>query len=394
LPMLPTSGGSIATGATGAYNSYFKSFASKLVADGQSTATIRLGWEMNGNWMLWQGQSNPTAWVAFWKQIVTTMRSVAPKLTFDWAPNVDVAFDPTKLYPGDTYVDYIGISMYDQSWAYAPSQSAQRWSELYNGLYGTYGLAYFASFASSHGKKLNLDEWGMSYRCDGHGGGDDPYYIQQMYNFLTTHNIGWETYFNNDPSSCEFHSINDGRFPQAAALFKKLWATSKPAASATATATPKPTVTATATPKPTVTATATVKPTATATATAKPTGTSTAKPTPTPTSTATAAPVLDVSKSPNRSNPAALKGQKLAGNVYIFLANAPWNTASVTFYMGSTATTPIRVESYAPWDQQGGSLAAANPFNTSWVNAGSHTIKAIVKLATGATQTLTGTFTV
>src|SRR2546423_2037201 len=44
VPMLPSSGGTLATGATGAYNSTFDSMARALVARGQGNAILRFGW--------------------------------------------------------------------------------------------------------------------------------------------------------------------------------------------------------------------------------------------------------------------------------------------------------------------------------------------------------------
>ena len=54
VPMFPTGvGASLATGATGAYNSYFTTLAQTLVAAGQANAYLRLGWEFDGSWTAW-----------------------------------------------------------------------------------------------------------------------------------------------------------------------------------------------------------------------------------------------------------------------------------------------------------------------------------------------------
>src|SRR5579863_718081 len=50
VPIIPAAtGGSLAQGATGAYNQYFATLAQNLVNAGQSGAILRLGWEFNGN---------------------------------------------------------------------------------------------------------------------------------------------------------------------------------------------------------------------------------------------------------------------------------------------------------------------------------------------------------
>ena len=57
VPILPTNSsgaavGTLATGATGAYNSYYVTLAQTLVAAGESNAYLRLGWEFDGGWYL------------------------------------------------------------------------------------------------------------------------------------------------------------------------------------------------------------------------------------------------------------------------------------------------------------------------------------------------------
>ena len=76
VPMLPNSGASLATGATGAYDGYFSTLANALVADGQGSSIIRIGWEFNGGWFPWAANGQASAFVQYWQQIVTTMRSV------------------------------------------------------------------------------------------------------------------------------------------------------------------------------------------------------------------------------------------------------------------------------------------------------------------------------
>ena len=103
--------------ATGAYNSKYASVAQQLVAGGDGDATIRLGWEMTGDWYTWSGVKDPAAYAGAFRQAVTAMRAVSgAHFTFDW--NVAMGFaDPEPMYPGDAYVDFIGADNYDSSWA-------------------------------------------------------------------------------------------------------------------------------------------------------------------------------------------------------------------------------------------------------------------------------------
>ena len=70
VPMLPHTGGAtLSEGATGAYNQYFVTLATALVAGGQGSSILRLGWDFD-----WTG--HPNAFDAYWQQVVTAMRSV------------------------------------------------------------------------------------------------------------------------------------------------------------------------------------------------------------------------------------------------------------------------------------------------------------------------------
>jgi hypothetical protein len=137
------------------------------------------------------------------------MRSVPGQhFQFDWNPNVgDTKYDATSYYPGDAYVDYIGVDVYDVSWQAdtypypATCAAACRlvrqktvWDRLY---YGQHGLGFWSQFAQNKQKPMSLPEWGVWARNDNHGGGDDPYFVEQMYNFIATpaNNVAYQAYF-------------------------------------------------------------------------------------------------------------------------------------------------------------------------------------------------------
>ncbi len=58
-------------------------------------------------------------------------------------------------------------------------------------------LAAFAAFGRSKGKPLGISEWGPMLRMDGHGGNDDPAFIQVMYDFFAdpANDVAYETLF-------------------------------------------------------------------------------------------------------------------------------------------------------------------------------------------------------
>ena len=338
VPMLPASGASIATGASGSYNSHWTALAKNLVSAGQANADLRIGWEMNGDWFNWSAGSNPTAWKNYWIQIVKSMKAVSGQhFTFTWSPGNGQSFAVENAYPGDAYVDYIGQSLYDQSYS-ARTNATVRWNALLN---GSHGLAWQASFAAAHGKKLSYPEWALATPSSfsGHGGGDDPYFIQQFYNFLKSHNVAYETYFDTDHSP-NVHKINSGtatsgNFKSAGGLVQvaverrerpacdaRPRLRARPSRQRRARPSPRPRSPPSRPSRPTSQPTATAKPTVTASSTSQPT---------TPASSATD--TLLFSTSANRSSPHVLNGATLTGSAAVFVT--PSKAASkVTFRLG------------------------------------------------------------
>lgn len=266
VPIIPATGGSLQEGAAGAYNSHFRKLAQTLVAHGQGNAILRLGWEFNGSWYAWYAGKDPAAFAAYWRQIVDTMRAVSPGLRFDWNPTLGTAGMSTGVeaaYPGDSYVDYVGTDVYDQSWGLNYTDPAFRWNEFVT---EKNGLNWVASFAAAHGKPITIPEWGLSIRADGHGGGDNAYFIQRMYDWITSHNVAFDMYFEFDASDGA-HRLMTAQFPIGSAAYRQLFASASPAptppssssSSTAATTTSTSTTTSASSPSSTTTSTTTPK---------------------------------------------------------------------------------------------------------------------------------------
>lgn len=227
VPMLPTSGGTLAQGAAGAYNEHFRTLALRLVAGGDGAATLRVGWEFNGDWFPWTiaAPNGAADYAAYWRQIVTTMRSVAgASFKYDWSPNNGSAkvagrqLDAAAAWPGDAYVDYVGMDVYDQSWISNRTDPAARWVEF---MTRKDGLQWQRSFAAAHGKQLTYPEWGVAHRADGYGGGDEPYFIERMYEWIRTNNVAYHLYF--DYADVIDSRLFSGRSPRAAQRYVELF---------------------------------------------------------------------------------------------------------------------------------------------------------------------------
>ncbi|MEU8513626.1 glycosyl hydrolase [Kitasatospora sp. NPDC048722] len=101
----------------GKFDDYIKTWAEGVKGLGYPVA-LRFAHEMNGYWYPWAEQSNGNKkgqYVEAWKHVHDIFKQVgATKVTWVWSPNVDYenATSLNTLYPGDDYVDWIGLSGY------------------------------------------------------------------------------------------------------------------------------------------------------------------------------------------------------------------------------------------------------------------------------------------
>lgn len=230
-------------GARGDYNDHFKHLAENLVKYGLGDSILRLGWEFNGGWYTWRASDNPKQWAAYWQQIVKTMRGVpgAEGLKYCWNPATGwLQFPADQAWPGNEYVDLVGLDNYDQSWGtYPPPATAtleeiearrrKTWDEVtFN---GQFGLKFWRDFAAQHGKPFCLPEWGSHQDNDKHGGADNVYYIEQMQKFIAdpANHVYFDCYFDVNAGDGH-HQLSPGingnektEFPLASAKFKTLF---------------------------------------------------------------------------------------------------------------------------------------------------------------------------
>jgi hypothetical protein len=220
VPILPGVG-TLAQGATGAYDQYFTVLGENLVSYHEADAILRLGWEFNGNWFRWSVATSADAanFVAYWRQIVTTMRAVpGEKFKFLWNPNAPspTTYTPAQAYPGDAYVDIVGTDVYDNFWG-TPFTPAASWVHQ---LSQQWGLEWLGAFAAEHNKPIAIPEWSDEYRTDGHGLGDDPSFIDNMAYWFVNNQVAFANVFSYDSSATYRNDLLDGTFPKSLAEFK------------------------------------------------------------------------------------------------------------------------------------------------------------------------------
>jgi len=238
VPIVPTdadgvAAGTLADGATGAYDGYYTTLARTLVSAGFGNAVLRLGWEFDGGWFAWSVSDDADAenFASYWRQIVTTMRAVTgADFAFDWNPSGGyVPWDIDDAYPGDAYVDYVGLDRYDQTWN-SPLTPQVAWTDLTT---MPNGLNWLSSFAAAHDKPITLPEWGVSIRSDGRGLGDDPYFVDRMMSWIASNDVAFTSYFDAHARG-QSSAITDGQFPDALGAFEQEVRLLSPAARAPA----------------------------------------------------------------------------------------------------------------------------------------------------------------
>jgi len=71
---------------------------------------LRYASEMNGDWQAWSG--NPKLYIEKWRTMARVMREVAPNVILVWCPFAQPQRSIPDYYPGDEYVDWVGVNIY------------------------------------------------------------------------------------------------------------------------------------------------------------------------------------------------------------------------------------------------------------------------------------------
>nr|BAJ95874.1 predicted protein [Hordeum vulgare subsp. vulgare] len=257
IPMV-VDGANLADGAAGKYNTTYKTLANlfkqyNLTGAGRGGAPktiLRFGWEFDGTSFPWHVSSTNdiSNFVALWKIMTEIFRAVDPTFKTIW--NGQVIYNelsPFQFYPGDAYVDYVAIDIYDKyylnlfpyatasgvfpvgrgtwdsSFSYIKDQTVEYAGALYQALlnntnavpptattqwksvataaqvlsgrqtaWKTYynntdtrfiTLTRWSDFARSHSKQMIVQEW--SAVSGANGGGDDTYFFQKMVEWMS-----------------------------------------------------------------------------------------------------------------------------------------------------------------------------------------------------------------
>jgi len=206
--------------AAGDYNSYARKLAGNLVHRGFGYSVIRLGAEMNGTWNAGSLGTTVTAWhqwgQCFAQEVQAMREAKGAHFLFDWNINANYRNIPlADFYPGNSYVDMIGVDAYDASGTpgatLPPVGSPARWRALTN---EPDGLNAVEKFAAEHGKPLSIPEWAtVSWQ------GDDANYVTQMGAFIADHDVAFHSWF--DDGNDQVLVLSRAQAPRSLAAYVK-----------------------------------------------------------------------------------------------------------------------------------------------------------------------------
>ncbi len=155
----------------GSYDDYISDFALRIKGIG-STVMIRFAHEQNGNWYPWSGSViGDKAYINMYRHVKDIFDREAVN-NARWIYSVNWEDVPAennflRFYPGDGYVDYVGIDGYN----WGTTQGWGRWME-----FGDIFTKRYAEIINNIPKPVLISEFGSSSQ-----GGDRPAWIKNAF---------------------------------------------------------------------------------------------------------------------------------------------------------------------------------------------------------------------
>jgi hypothetical protein len=159
----------------GGYDEFLKDYAETVAAFGHPVL-FRLGNEMNGDWCPYAGYNtsrDPRIFVEFYRYVYGFFeRAGARNVIWVWNPNgksfPDFTWnDALMYYPGDAYVDVVGLTAYNTG-DYYPGETWKSFAELYDNIYYNY--------VEKYDKPLMITEFASAV-----SGGDKNAWVSDMF---------------------------------------------------------------------------------------------------------------------------------------------------------------------------------------------------------------------
>lgn len=190
VPLIPKGTATLSQAGEGWYDDAYRHVA-RTIAEARGSDPViyvRTGWEFNGDWMTWSAIGRQDHFVAAFRAFVDAFRSVDDRFRFEWNVNVGgTAMNPADAYPGDEYVDVIGMDFYYHA-QWGPSDPAAAWRHM---VARPFGLQWLEDFAAQHGKPTAYTEWGVEPD-------DAGPYIEAAAEWFARHRPLYAHYWNSD----------------------------------------------------------------------------------------------------------------------------------------------------------------------------------------------------
>jgi hypothetical protein len=164
--------------AGGSQDTYLHSWASGVKA-APGTVQLRLDYEMNGSWSPWAPGNNgntASSFIAMWRHVHDLFASDGvTNVQWLWTPNTDfpAAIPMASLYPGDAYVDWLGMDGYN----HIPFNPDGQWDSP-----STVFDQTLAELNTISSKPLMISEVGCA-----EVGGDKAQWIGELFAYMRAH---------------------------------------------------------------------------------------------------------------------------------------------------------------------------------------------------------------
>lgn len=207
--------GSWAQAASGAYDAYYREMGANAAnyanRKGQEVV-LRLAWEFNGCWYHWTAgkdcngnvKATNTQFKTGWQRAYTNIKAgagaAANRVLITWSlagTDTSAGYNFQDLYPGDGYVDIVGVDVYD-------SPGSLTLTSFNSQYHVGYILNETFAFADVHNKPFAIEEWGGHHSLWGGqenvNGDDNAAFINFMFDWIRAHknDIVYEQYFQDD----------------------------------------------------------------------------------------------------------------------------------------------------------------------------------------------------
>jgi hypothetical protein len=213
--------------AAGEFDDRWRDFGTLMKQHGRADSIVRLGWEFNERTMPWRG-TDTEAYINCYRHAADNIRAANPAVILDWTINAHGSPAglcgglSTNCYPGDAYVDIVGIDNYDH-FPWSPSKAAFERTAA-----APEGLTWLYEFARAHGKPFSVGEWGVVPTGD--AGRENPGFVRWMHEWFAerAEHLAYEAYF----SDCGAGGVQSSLFRTdadctqnlaSAKVYRSLW---------------------------------------------------------------------------------------------------------------------------------------------------------------------------